>query len=174
VVTKAALLVVLLVIAACNRFMLTPRLERGDAQARGWLRRTITSELALITLVVAVTSVLSRTPPHMHAAITRELTGAAAYRGNVTVSPARAGRNLVVVTLRDRNGDPVEADEARLVLAHTRSGIEPIERPLVPGGAGTFRHEGAELSFPGTWALSVEGRVGDFETFRLQTDIEIR
>jgi len=168
------LLVVLLVIAACNRFVLTPRLERGDAQARGWLRRTITSELALITLVVAVTSVLSRTPPHTHAAITRELAGAAAYRGNVTVSPARAGRNLVVVTLRDRNGDPVEADEARLVLAHTRSGIAPIERPLVPGGAGTFRHEGSELSFPGTWALSVEGRVGDFETFRLQADIEIR
>lgn len=174
VVIKAALLVTLLVIAACNRFIMTPRLERGDAHAGVWLRRTITGELMLMTLVVVVTSVLSRTPPHTYAAITRELAGAASYSGSVTVSPARAGRNLVVVMLRDKNGAPLDAVEPSLVLVNRRSGIAPIERPLIPDAAGTFRHEGAELPFPGTWVLAVEGRVGDFEKFRLQAEIEIR
>lgn len=174
VLLKAALLIALLAVAAANRFVITPRLARGEVTGRMALARAVSVELALVVIVVAVTAVLSRTSPRDDLRITAQLTGSDLYHGRVTVFPSRAGRNSIVVDLRDRENRPLDPDETRLRLANPRTGIEPIERPMVREGAGRFRHEGSELAFPGTWSLAVEGRVGEFDRFKLQARIEIR
>ncbi|MGD0531495.1 MAG: CopD family protein [Methyloceanibacter sp.] len=65
---KATLFAALLLLAACNRFLLTPALANRDAQPARWaLIRTIAAETALGLAVVLAAGVLSGLEPGMHA-----------------------------------------------------------------------------------------------------------
>jgi putative copper export protein len=56
VMIKMGLVAVLLSLAALNKWRLTPRLRDRDARAVRWLRRSITAELLLAGLILAVTA----------------------------------------------------------------------------------------------------------------------
>jgi putative copper export protein len=62
---KLCVVAALLALAGYNRRRLTPRLLAGDGTAVGALRRTISVEMALIAVVLAITAILTTfTSPH--------------------------------------------------------------------------------------------------------------
>ncbi len=173
ILAKAGLLFALLAIAARNRFVLMPRSDRAVPGVDASLRRSVALELALIAVVVGFTAVLSQTPPHADSAISKELGGAGLHRGKLTMTPGRAGRNNIVVELRDDKNQPLDPVETILRLSSPSAGVEAIDRELTRVAAGVYRYEGNELSFPGAWSLSVRARVGDFDQVEMQTTVTL-
>jgi copper transport protein len=180
VLAKATVLAMLLAIAARNRYRLVPAFERGSAAALPALRRAVGLEIALVAVAAACTAVLSGTAPGARGpriATARE----SAERviplgeggGTLAVAPARPGRNVVTVVLRDREGHPLDAVEARLRIANPGAGLEPLERTLQRTGPGTWRHTGDELRFAGTWTLEVKARVDDFHEVDAQATLTL-
>jgi putative copper resistance protein D len=62
---KIALVALMLVVAAANRWLLTPRLAAGDVRAAIALRRNASAEILLGALVIALVGVLGITAPAM-------------------------------------------------------------------------------------------------------------
>jgi putative copper resistance protein D len=63
---KLAVFAAMVTLAAVNRLSLTPRLERHDARALAFLRRTATAEIAAGVIVVAIVAALGTTIPGAH------------------------------------------------------------------------------------------------------------
>ena len=63
IVAKAVIFVMLLLLAVANRYRWLPRAARGDKRALALLRRSIASELALITVAIVAAALLAQTPP---------------------------------------------------------------------------------------------------------------
>lgn len=174
---KSGLLLILLALAAGNRYLLVPRLERAVPAARAGLRRAVVAEMALVALVVGATAVLSQTPPHEAPAsgvIRLELTGSSTHTGTMTVAPGVPGHNEFVVQLRDAQGQPVDPEETTLQLSNPAAGMEAMERKLTRTGPGTFRYEGHETAFAGAWQVEVRARLNDFDRVELQTILRLR
>jgi copper transport protein len=91
---KLLLLAPLFGLAAYNRYKLTPSIAQGDARAQRSMRRTISVELFLACMILAVVALWRFTPParalvkgesfftHLHTE---------KAMANVTIAPARAG-----------------------------------------------------------------------------------
>jgi copper transport protein len=169
VLFKAVLFAALLALAALNRFVLLPALERGTAQARTRLRASISAEMALIASVVVVTAVLAQTPPHRHDHETRELRSGA-LTATLSVVPARAGTNRVSVDF----AGTAEVAEVSLEMTHEAAGVEPIVRPMKRAGPGRYAWEGGELSFAGEWRIAIHARIGEFDKATFRTRVIIR
>ena len=141
------------------------------------MRQAIAFAIALVALAVACTAVLSVTPPPGRAEGTAERAAVVLPLGQgvgtLAIAPARPGRNTFTLALRDAAGQPLEAVEARLRIANPAAGIEPLDRPLERTGPGTWRHEGDELRFPGTWTLEVKARVDDFHEIDAQATLTL-
>jgi copper transport protein len=92
----------------------------------------------------------------------------------VAVEPAKPGLNRLRLDLADGHDAPLAALGLKLSIANPQLGIEPRERELVPNGAGSY--EIADLAFPasGTWTLSIDALVSDFEKRVVTTEIPIR
>src|SRR5690606_33707681 len=121
---KLGLVAGLLLIAANNKWRLTPALAAGDAGAALRLRRAIRAEIGVAVAVLAVTAVLAQTPPpaahdtgghashhrsHDHEvaaghAVTARADGITA---RLEVTPGTAGPNAVTIALTSADGDPV-------------------------------------------------------------------
>jgi copper transport protein len=62
----------------------------------------------------------------------------------------------------------LRAKEITLVLANPDAGIEPISRTAMPAhDDGTWLIEGLILPTSGTWAVTVEVLISDFERIEL-------
>ena len=176
----------LLTLAAANKLVHTPALEAGDARAVGRLRRAIHWEMAAGGCVLAVTALLSLTPPpraemgaelHRHAAETPGI-GATATGTRISaiieVSPGRAGHNRVLVDILDRDGQSFEPRELTFEIAHPDTGVTGLRRALKPRREGGFVLEGPEFAMPGRWKIRLQVLVGDFELETLTTEVTIR
>jgi copper transport protein len=180
IVCKVVLLLALVLLAVLNRFRWLPMLERGEAAAGGRLRRSIGAEVALVVCVVGVTAVLVHTPPPrangMEAAAEAGYTQKLAYKGDfaeVSVRPARAGANSIVVRFRDREGLPFDPEEVLVQVANHAAGVEPAARPIRRIGPGEYRRDGSELAFPGLWTIEVQARI-DSGTAIFRSQVPVR
>jgi copper transport protein len=172
VLLKALLLIVLVALAAVNRFRLVPALGRGDAGAAGWLRRTIAGEIGLVVCVAGVTAVLSQTPPPRPAAAGVVLSLRAGDRSlELAVAPAHAGRNTIRATFPAGSAEPAEVT---LEIGNAGAGVEPIVRRPVRVAPGAYRYAGDELAFPGTWTVAVHARIGEFDRVVFRAELAIR
>jgi copper transport protein len=172
---KIALVAVLLVTAGINKWRLTPRLIRGEPDSARALRRAIGFEYLLFAAILAMTVVLSSSPPP-RAEVERDnrlaLAGKSAfsavqdvdgYRVTLGISPAEIGHNALVIDVADASGKPFAAKQMRLVFIPPHDGMEPVRRTFEPDvKAGRFVHHGTELSFAGDWKLEVHVLVDDF------------
>jgi copper transport protein len=168
---KLALLALLVAVAARNRFVLLPALDRTRPGAAPVLRRAVVAEIALAALVLAVTAVLVHTPPRSGALVTT--LSSATLTARVTVTPGRAGHNAIAVEFRDEQGRITDPAEVVVEISNPAAGIERIARTLVRRGAGSYRHEGGELAFAGTWRIEIRARIGDFEQVDLVTNVRM-
>jgi copper transport protein len=185
--TKAVLVVPVIVLGAYNRRRLVPAIERAsrvpDVQ-RGRLGWIVSTELVLLLAVVGVSSVLvtrspiasSATPPAVTAvppdAVELALSGGA---GTVlfTVAPARAGQNEIYLALQDPSGQPLDPAEAPTVeLTEPTLGVGPLRPTVHPLTVGEY-HVIADIPLAGTYAMVVRVRVSDFVAATAEATVPI-
>ncbi|MCU0260694.1 MAG: CopD family protein [Ilumatobacteraceae bacterium] len=190
--TKIALVGVLVGIGAYNRFRLVPPVPApapvgadvgGDPTALGRIRRTVGVEAVLIVAVVVATAVLVARSP---VPATAEATGTGAPDAQVveidlsdggravtTVDPVRVGANDLFVVVRSPDGqllDPIEP--IRVELRQPALAVGPITPTAHELSTGTF-HVPVELPLAGTWQLDVSVRVSEFDESTGTGSIEI-
>ncbi len=176
---KVALLVPLVALGAFNNRVSVPRLRAaaaGPGEKRAFVR-TVGVELALLLVVVGVTTALVAEPPAKAQAavasgpVTRE-GEVGPYTFNVTVDPAETGPNSVHVYLLDRNGRIAEADEIAMSATLPEVDVGPLELETTPAGPGHVAAV-AELPLPGDWRLQLDVRKGDFDQWSAVVDLPI-
>ncbi|HVK29033.1 MAG TPA: copper resistance protein CopC [Nocardioides sp.] len=171
---KVGLVLVIVAIAAWNRFRLVPRVTGGvghDDRRRGagLVRRAVTAEAVGLVAVLAVTGFLTQKPPGGEAdappatAETGVVTGAAGEDLKVlAVLDAGSGlqRRLIVQVQDLGTSEPLDLYDAPAV-ALRNGDVDLGEVPVVPVAAGTYQ---ADVVFPvgGTWQLQVSIREGEF------------
>jgi copper transport protein len=174
---KLTLVVVLLGLAALNRFRLTPTLAAGPLNARP-LARSILAECAVMLAIFAVVAGWRFTPPPraLVAAIVTPLaihihTENAMFQ--VLISPATVGTDSFVLQLMHGDGSPLLAKEAVLILSLPERGVEPLERKAALGADGYWHVSDVPLLYPGRWHLRIEALVTDFEKIALEDEFEV-
>jgi copper transport protein len=174
---KLALVVVLLGLAARNRFRLTPGLALHPQQTRP-LVRSILLECLVVAGILAVVAGWRFTPPPraLAAAIRPPLaihihTEHAMFQ--VLVSPGKVGTDDFVLQLMNGDASPLVAKEATLVLSLPERGIEPLERGAQLGADGYWHVRDVPLPYPGRWHIRVEALVTDFEKVSLEDDLNV-
>jgi copper transport protein len=175
---KLILVVVLLGLAALNRFRLTPALAAGPLDARP-LARSILAECALMLAIFAVVAGWRFTPPPRALAAAAVVTPLAVHihtenaMFQVLISPATVGTDSFVLQLMHEDGSRLEAKEAVLILSLPERGIEPLERKAAPGADGYWHVADVPLLYPGRWHLRVEALVTDFEKIALEDEFDV-
>jgi copper transport protein len=172
---KLALVLLLLALAALNRYRLTPALAKDQGAAPA-LKRSILLECGAALGIFVVVAGWRFTPPprtivpetplaiHIH-------TDKAMFQ--VLVSPGKAGVDDFVLQLMTGEATPLRAKEATLTLSLPERGIEPIERDAKLGPDGYWHVRKVELPFAGRWHVRIDALVTDFEKITLEDDLEV-
>ncbi len=178
---KLGLVLLMLVLAAINRFYLTP-VVATDHHDTNALRRSIGLEILLAVSIFAVVAGWRFTPPPRAMADTEVADVEAPlaihiHREDamfqVLVSPGKVGRDSFVLQLMNGDASPLEAKEATLVLSLPERGIEPLERPAALGADGYWHVKDVTLPYPGRWHMRIEALVTDFKKVTLEDDLDL-
>jgi copper transport protein len=173
---KLLLLAPLFGLAAYNRYKLTPSIAQGDAQAQRSMRRTISVELFLACMILAVVALWRFTPParalvegesfftHLHTE---------KAMANVTIAPARAGPVDITIELETTDERPLDAMEVSVSLSNPQAGIQPITRPAVRTEEAQWRVRGVTVPVPGRWTLVLDILISDFDKVRINAPVQI-
>ncbi|GIG39286.1 copper resistance CopC/CopD family protein [Cellulomonas phragmiteti] len=191
---KVAVAVVIVGIAAYNRFRLVPAV-RSAAEAgavrgatadasRRTLRRTVAGEAALLGLVLAATGALVSQQPPAAAVSAQAAAGTAAQvvetavpLGDGTlrarVSPGRAGVNALELEVLDAEGAPIEPVETpQVAVSLPAVGLGPLTRPLTATGPGRYEAT-LDLPLPGAWELEVSVRTSKYDNPIARIPVEV-
>jgi len=175
---KLSLVILLLGLAALNRFILTPRVVANDENTRPLLG-SIVIECVLVLGILAVVAGWRFTPPPRAtiASVTTPLsvhihTDAAMFQ--VLVSPGKVGANDFVLQLMTGDAALLPAKEATLMLSLPERGIEPMERRATLGPDGNWHVRGVMLPLAGRWHMQIDALVTDFQKVTLQDELQVR
>lgn len=184
---KVALLVLALVLAARNRWRLTPAVARSEevpTAADGTdpvrrLRSSLRAEIVVLALALVAGAVLAQVPPPEVAA------GAPAGgqfeqrlafgdgQVELTVAPGRRGSNEMHVTALGADGRLMDGiDDLTLRLRLPSEGIGPLEpqmQPITTGHAVSY----AEIPLAGTWSIEVVAHPSKFEELTAEFTVPI-
>jgi copper transport protein len=159
---KQAFVAGLLLIAATNLLVISPRLKRGRLQGAadtGIVTRfgkLLSVELLFAGLLLVSVSFLTYIPPARIALPTTDLydtTRVDDLKVEISISPGRIGQNAFVLRLSS-SGEPLHhAKEVLLRFSPDQAAIAPSDLELISQGDGSFRAQGAYLSVPGNWQV---------------------
>ncbi|WP_436699364.1 copper resistance CopC/CopD family protein [Nocardioides sp. BYT-33-1] len=181
---KVALVLVVVAIAAFNRFRLVPRVARDGGhdqrrRATGLVRRTVLAEAALLVAVLGVTGFLTQKPPggegpaQSRTADTGVVTGVAGDDLKVlaVLDPGPGLQRRLIVQVQDLAGEPLDLYDAPAVALRSDR-VDLGEVPVTPSGSGTYT---ADVVFPhaGAWKLQVSVRVDSFTSPVTTVDLEV-
>jgi copper transport protein len=200
---KVALVVVVIILGAYNRYRLVPAVEsRHDAPddepqdavqvgARRWLGTIVRAELALLVAAVGVTAVMvtrsplgsttaaataatPAVPPAAHEMATATVTlSNDGGTADVSVMPGRVGANAIDIVLRDTEGRIINPYETPVVELSLPAADIGPLRPRVLPLGIGHYQANADLGFAGSWALSIRVRTGEFESVVGSTTVTI-
>lgn len=166
---KVAIVGLLALLGAFNRFRLLPVLDRDGVDRPAvsrLLRRTLVAEAALLLVVVGVTGFLVDITP-ARAAVAAPFVGSADLgdgRVDIDVDPTRAGPTTIHVYVYDEGGRLLDLPEGiELVFALPSAEISGLEREPTVTGTGHWTYDGDDLSIGGTWTIEVVARVSLYE-----------
>ena len=172
---KLALVAALLLLAALNRFVLTPRIAQSTA--RRWLHRSLTVDLALGGAVLAVTATFALGPPPRAMLPTATPVTVATFTDGrqalLTLSPGRPGSNRLEAWVTDEGGNPVVAREARLGLALPEAGIEPSRMAMTMPQPGSYMADGLLVIRSGRWRVRLDLLIDDFTRLTFEADLVV-
>jgi copper transport protein len=176
---KLLLVLLLLGVAALNRYALTARVQRGDRDAKRWMQRLIGAELLLVLLVFALAAAWRFTPPpralaaqspapvsaHLH--VPRAMV-------DLTLTPQPGRRLSAHLSLHSGELGALDAQEVSLQFSNPTLGIEPLRRDAHRGAErGAWLVEAFALPAPGRWRVRIDVLISDFERIELEKDIDI-
>lgn len=174
---KLVLVVVLLGLAALNRFRLTPVLALDPSNV-GPLVRSIVAECVVVIAILAVVAGWRFTPPP-RSLVTAVATPLAVHihtetaMFQVLVSPGMVGTDSFVLQLMNGDASPLEAKEATLFLSLPERGIEALERKAVFGADGYWHVSDVPLPYPGHWHMRIDALITDFKKVSLEDDLDV-
>jgi copper transport protein len=177
---KLALVAILLLVAAINRWRLTKPALAGDARAESRFVRSLAAEIVLVTAILGCVALWRFTPPPRALAsvppaapISVHLHGEKAM-ATLTVSPGRAGAVAVSAFVTGGDFEPLDAKAVTLSFSMPAAGIEPIRREARKIMEGQWRVDGLSLPLAGNWDVSVDVLISDFESVTLKSEITLR
>jgi copper transport protein len=184
ILIKIALMLVLIGLGAYNQRRVLPRLRAAAAGGESpgalglALRRSLRAEVALLAVVLGVTSALvSYAPP------TSANTGPYSTTQSVgplelqaTVDPAELGRNEMHFYLfRARDGAQFNGTkQLRVRMTLPSKSIGPIAVRAVKGGPGHYVVPAADFGVKGDWQVKLTGRVSEFDQYETTIKVPIR
>jgi copper transport protein len=173
---KLAAVLVLIALAAVNRYALTPRIVARDGIAARRFVRSISVELLLIVVVLGLVATWRFTPPprsliaaaeapvHIHIHSDKAM-------ADLTIESAGVAGRRIAVTVLDGQFAPLPAKEVTLLLAKPEAGIEPLRMPATQVEGASWRIDDVQLPALGNWHVRVEILVSDFEKITLEDKI---
>jgi copper transport protein len=184
VLIKFVLLMALIALGAVNRQRVVPSLRRiasaGEAPgaAGRLLRQTLRAEVALVVVVLGVTSALVSYPPPKEAASGpyATTTRMGPIELQMSVDPARVGANELHVYLFDaKTGAPyVKTKELTVEAMQHEKGIGPLQATVHRAGPGHYIADALVLSPGGTWMVTVTDRVSAFDEYTKTVEVPVR
>jgi copper transport protein len=184
VLIKVALLAVLVGLGAVNRQRVVPGLRRladgGEppGAAGRLLRRTLRGEVALLVVVLGVTSALvSYAPPVATASgpVSRT-TRMGPIELQTTVDPARVGANTMHVYLFDAKSGAAytRTKELTVKAALPSKRIAGLAVTMHQAGPGHYVADAFQLVPAGDWQITVTDRVSDFDEYTGTLKVPVR
>ncbi|MBP7242961.1 MAG: copper resistance protein CopC/CopD [Amaricoccus sp.] len=174
---KLALVAVLLLLAALNRFRLTPAIARGETGAAPKLRRSIVAELVLGLVIVGLASGFRLTPPPrtLEAAVPAGLhvhVHGRTVMADVVLKPGRAGPNTLEITPFGQDFAAMEPMAMSVALSDPARGVEPIRIDAARDGP-LWRAGPVQLPHGGDWTLTLDVLISDFAKETLETTVPV-
>jgi copper transport protein len=169
---KLVAVLVLLALAAANRYVLVPRLPAARSGAR--LQTSVAAESFLVLAILGTVALWRFTPPP-RALIAAEPTsihfhGAKAMT-QIEVTPVRARGSDVAIEVLDDKFRPLAVKAVTLFLANDAQGIEPLRRDAQSLGGDAWRVEDLRIPVGGRWRLRVDVLIDDFDKESLEDDV---
>jgi copper transport protein len=171
---KLAAVLVLLGLAAANRYALVPRLAREPGAVRP-LAASIATESVLALAILATVALWRFTPPP-RALIAAEPTSIHFHGGKVMaqieVEPVRARGADISIEILDPDFHPFAAKGVTIFLSNAAAGIEPMRRNADGlEDASSWRIDDLRIPLAGRWTLRVDVLISDFEKETLEDDV---
>ncbi|MFG2606898.1 copper resistance protein CopC [Streptomyces sp. NPDC048514] len=157
------------------------------------LRRTVLAEAAVSVLVLALTTLLTSTPPG-RAATEAVDSGTAAAAGipttsvttvpfavgtpgdrgkvQITLDPGRVGRNSVQAVVYGPDGGLAAVPELRVSLILPAQRIGPLDTKITDRG-GYWAADSLDLPIPGTWTMKVTVRLSEVDQVTVSTPLRV-
>ncbi len=187
-VRKLVLVALILLLAAYNKFSLTPALEKGDASAAPRFRLIVRIEFALYVLILGVAMSLTLTTPP-RAIVDQGKGGMAAmmnegfkataqadgYTVDLDITPAKAGENMIMASVKGKDGQLITTLKDFEITGNLETaGIADV---LVKGqnmGNGMWHVMFKEMIIPGEWSLKIDAFVTDFDKVSFEAKVPIK
>jgi copper transport protein len=171
---KLALVLMLLALAAANRYRLVPRLEAGAKGTARPLAATIAFETRIAVVILGVVALWRFTPPP-RALIAAEPSSIHFHGGKamaqIEVEPVRARGAEVSIEVLDGEFHPLAAKEVTIFLSNAAAGIEPVKRTAESVGTPNWRIDDLRIPVAGRWTLRIDVLINDFEKETLEDDV---
>ena len=169
---KIAAFAVIVGLGLAARIWIRGRWGTGPAE----LRRSVTLEIMIAVLILAVTSVLTATPPARttYSAPLHTTLSAGPYQLDMSVEPARIGANAVSVLVHASDGTAADVDEVRLRVTLADPKVGPLSLTTHRVAPGEFVTHSASFPFPGRWRLEIGVRTGEFDLVYADAQVTVR
>jgi copper transport protein len=171
---KLAAVLVLLSLAAANRFVLVPRLSARRPGAAGALAAAIAAESAIALAILGTVALWRFTPPP-RALIAAEAATIHFHGGKamaqIEVTPVRARGADVSIEVLDGAFHPLDVKAVTILLSNPGAGIEPVRRDAERAGYSSWHIDDLRIPLAGRWTLRVDVLVSDFEKETLEDDV---
>jgi copper transport protein len=145
------------------------------------LRWSVSVEVAIVMVVLAVTAVLVNSPTAREtyappaSASTAFNTGGPQGTGTVSVlvTPARLGPNQIRVTVTNASGQPYRPQQIQAALALPARNLGPLSVTLTAQGPGTYLSTSAVVTIIGQWQLQITIRSDAFDETTVTLPISV-
>jgi copper transport protein len=164
---------VLLVLAAVNRYVLTSNVMKGDVISVGRLVRSIEAELLIALVAVGLVATWRFTPPPRALIAAAEAPVHAHIHSDKAMADVEIEPRRITVTVLDGQFGPLPAKEVTLFLGNTAAGIEPLRLPTTHVEGATWRVENISIPTIGRWRVRVEILISDFEKIAIEDQIDL-
>lgn len=177
--TKLALVALLLSLAAINRYRLTEGALAGEGGARRYLKRSIAAEAAIALAIIAVLglwrftppprAIIETAPPVQSIAVAKD-----GLTARLTLRPALVGPVTVEIDDLQLDGKPFEPMSIGLDLGKPAYGIGPFTHEAVRTGSGRYAVGGNFLPIDGFWVVQATVLVDDFRSIIVTDLFDVR
>jgi copper transport protein len=144
--------------------------------ARRYLRRSVGVEVVGVVAVLVVSTLLSSVIP------AREAEGLPFDQTVVTdqgfaqftVDPAKAGTTAIHVVINNADGTSPDIAELDLSLKLPERDLGPIDVPMTRLASNHYVNDSATIPFAGTWQITANARVSDFDQLTFTVTVPVR